>query len=218
LAYTSADGRVWLRTRELGTPLPVDAIRIVGPANLGVAWSPDGSRLLVYGEWDYPRWTGLWLVPVSDTGVGEARPIVAPVEASSPVAQNSGAIEVAAWSPDGKQIAYTFQAEAWIHDLDSAQSQRATDLTEQPLSRSGSTESFDGVREIAWSPDGRLLALGLSCNCPSPWGGVGIIDLDSGETRLLVDGGHGVSWSPDGRWIAFQNASGDWTGGSTFDY
>ena len=218
LAYTSVDGRAWLRARESETPLPVEAIHLVGPADLSVAWSPDGRRLLVYGEWDYPRSTGLWLVPVSDEEVGKARLIVAPVEASSPVEQNSGAIAVAVWSPDGRQIAYTFRAEAWIHDLDSGQSQRVTGLTDQPLSHSGSTEPFDGVREIAWSPDGRLLALGLSCNCPSPWSGVGIIDLDSGETRLLADGGHSVSWSPDGHWIAFQNASGDWTGGSTFDF
>jgi WD40 repeat protein len=218
LAYTGVDGRAWLRTRESETPALVKGIHSVAPAELRVAWSPDGSRLLVYGEWGSPRSTGLWLVPVSDEGAGEARPIVAPVEASSPVQQNSGAIAVAAWSPDGKQIAYTFQAEAWIYELDSGQSQRVTGLTEQPLSRSGSTEPFDGVREIAWSPDGRLLAVGLSCNCPSPWSGVGIVDLDSRETRLLVDGGHSVSWSPDGRWIAFQNASGDWTGGSTFDF
>jgi dipeptidyl aminopeptidase/acylaminoacyl peptidase len=218
LAYASVDGRAWLRTRESETPLPVEAIHLVGPADLSVAWSPDGSRLLVYGEWGSPRSTGLWLVPVSDEGVGEVRPIVAPLEASSSVEQNSGAITVAAWSPDGKQIAYTFQAEAWIHDLGSNRSQQVTGLAEQPLPHSGSTESFDGVREMAWSPDGRLLALGLSCNCPSPWSGVGIVDPNSRETRLLVDGGHSVSWSPDGRWIAFQNASGDWTGGSTFDF
>jgi hypothetical protein len=218
LAYTSVDGRAWLRTRESEALALVEGIHSVAPAELRVTWSPDGSRLLVYGEWDYPRSTGLWLVPVSDEGAGEARPIVPPVEAGSPVEQNSGAIAVAAWSPDGGQIAYTFQAEAWIHDLDNGQSQRVTGLTEQPLSRSSSTEPFGGVREIAWSPDGRLLALGLSCNCPSPWSGVGIVDLDSRETRLLVDGGHSVSWSPDGRWIAFQNASGDWTGGSTFDF
>ena len=97
-------------------------------------------------------------------------------------------------------------------------SQRMTDLTEQPLSREGATEPFDGVREIAWSPDGRLLALGLSCNCPSPWSGVGIVDLVRKQTHLLVDGGHSISWSPDGRWIAFQNAAGDWTGGLTLDF
>jgi hypothetical protein len=124
----------------------------------------------------------------------------------------------AAWSPDGTQIAYTFQAEAWIHNLASSRSRKATNVTEQPLSRPGSTEPFDGVREIAWSPDGQLLALGLSCNCPSPWSGVGILQLDSRETRLLMDGGHSVSWAPDGRWVAFQNAAGDWTSGSTFDF
>jgi len=38
-----------------------------------------------------------------------------------------------AWSLDGTQIACTYQAEAWIHDLDSGQSQRVTDLTEGSL-------------------------------------------------------------------------------------
>jgi len=63
LAYTSVDGRAWLRARESGTPAPVEGIHLVGPAELRVAWSPDGKYLLVYGEWDSPRWTGLWLVP-----------------------------------------------------------------------------------------------------------------------------------------------------------
>jgi hypothetical protein len=218
LAYTSADGRAWLHARDSELSRSINGIQTSAPADLKAVWSPDGTRLLIYGEWGYPRSTGLWWVPVSDQGAGEMRPIVAPVEVRSPVEQNSGAIGAAAWSPDSGRIAYTFQAEAWTYDLGRSQSQRVTNLAEQSLSRAGSTEPFDGVREIAWSADGRLLALGLSCNCPSPWSGVGIVDLDSQETRLLVDGGHSVSWSPDGRWIAFQNASGDWTGGSTFDF
>jgi hypothetical protein len=226
LAYAGADGRAWLRARsrargrgrEPEVPQPINGVQASGPAELKTAWSPDGKHLLIYGDWGYPRLTGLWWVLVSGQGAAEARPIVAPVEIRSPIAQNSGTIGAAAWSPDGGQIAYTFQAEAWIYELASGQSQRVTNLAEQPLSRPGSTEPFDGVREIAWSPDGRLLALSLSCNCPSPWSGVGIVDLVSRQTHLLVDGGHSISWSPNGRWIAFQNASGDWTGGLTLDF
>jgi dipeptidyl aminopeptidase/acylaminoacyl peptidase len=127
-------------------------------------------------------------------------------------------VYAAALSPDGKQIAYTYQAEAWIYDFDRAQSQRITHLTENGLPQPNGSEVFDGVRDVIWSPDGERIALEMTCNCPSPWSGVGLVDLKSQETRLLADGGNQISWTADGSKVAFRNASGDWASGYTFDF
>ena len=226
LAYASADGRVWLRDPTSESVQAIPGITSLEPADLRIAWAPGGRHLLAYGQWglDDPRQTGLWLVTLTEAGSESAQPIVAPGASRSPVEQNSGAVTSVAWSADGAQFAYAYQAEAWVYDLASGQSRQVTRLADAPLARPGATEPLDGVREVAWAPDGASLALGLSCNCPSPWSGVGLVDAPAGqasasqETRLLVDGGQDVGWSPDGRWITFQNAAGDWTGGSTFDF
>ena len=222
LAYATNDGQVWLQARD-GTPRPLSDVRIAGPGSLTPVWSPAGDRLLIYGSWEveYRRWTVLWLVPVTTDRAGPAQAIVPVTEVTPPVYQNEGIIYRAAWSPDATRIAYSFQGEAWVHDLTTSQTQRLTHLTEEPLPRPDVIDPdqfFSGVRGIAWSPTGDCLALELTCNCPSPWSGVAVVGIDGQDVRLLADGGVDAAWSPDGRWVSFRNTSGDWGPGMTYDY
>ena len=99
-------------------------------------WSPDGARLLFRS----PR--GLEIV--SALG-GASRVIVpAPTEPESDPWQSVGPLMPAAWSPDGKSIAFLRGDTLHIQDIAGGAS--------RPLARGGETHSF------AWSPDGRWIA------------------------------------------------------------
>lgn len=219
LAVTDSDGKAWLRQRDASQAMAISGITTASPANLMTAWSPTGERLLVYGTWgfDYPLSTGLWIVPVDEHGPGQAQAVLQPDLTSFVQPHHQDAIRAADWSPDGQAVAFVYQGEAWVYRLGQAEPVRVTHLATEPLQRSQGSEPFDGVSEVAFSPDGQQLAVGLSCNCPSPWSGVGVVDLSSETVHLLVDGGRQVAWQADGQRITFQNASGDWSAGNTFD-
>ena len=135
LAYTSADGRAWLLQRGQPQAVAIEGIQVGYPAELHAVWSPDGSNLLIYGVWGEPASTGMWLAPMSADGSAQAQVLVTPAALSSPVEQNSGAINAAAWSPDSALIAYILHAEVWIYELASAQTRQVSNISQQPLAR-----------------------------------------------------------------------------------
>ena len=114
-----------------------------------------------------------------------------------------------AWSPDGKQIAFsrtipavvapgTGVAELYVADADGKNLQQ--------LTHNGRNNYLP-----AWSPDGRTLAyLSGSGDATEIYA----IDLESGqETRLTNNSAleYGIAWSPDGKQIAFgTRRDGDW--------
>ena len=104
------------------------------------AVSPDG-RSVVYSRHAFDvrsdgRRSGLWLV---DTASGASRPLTS----------GTGNEGQAAWSPDGKRLAYVASdgstQQIHVRYLDSGANVRLTQLTEGP----------DG---LSWSPDGRWIA------------------------------------------------------------
>lgn len=218
LAYTTSDGRVWLQAKNDEVAMAIPGIRVPPPVRLYPIWSPVGDSLLVYGAWgsEYPRWTAMWLVPVDSNGAGQAQEIVSPIRPEPPVFQNEGIIYAASWASDGRRIAYSYQGEAWLYDRESGKSEQVTQIIAKPLIRDGQFEPFDGVREIAFSPRSDYLAIGLTCNCPSPFSGVATVNLTNRETQF-IEAGRLTGWSPDGGMLIFEIVSGDWDAAYTFD-
>ena len=99
----------------------------------------------------------------------------------------------AAWSPDGKQIAFTIrhdrQNDIYVIDVDGGKLRRLTD------------NDFNDAAP-AWSPDGRRIAF-----YSNRGGRMGICLMDAANgrnfRRISDDGEYYPSWSPTGTHIAF---------------
>lgn len=150
------------------------------------SWSPDAERLA--------------FTHVSQSGTqGNLDVFIANADGSEPkkFAGDQGKLsheEYAAWSPDGKQIAFssTFEGnqELYVAEIDGSNRRR---LTNDP--------ALDA--HPAWSPDGQKIVF-----ASNRWGDfeIAIMDADGGNLRRLT-AARGLDdypvFSPDGRRIAF---------------
>jgi WD40 repeat protein len=96
------------------------------------------------------------------------------------------------WSPDSKRLAtvesHHKSGQVTVHVRSQSDRSRAIDLP-------GGVRSLS---QVAWSPDGALLALS-GPDCP----GTVLVDPSSGGLRRVLDGVSGpVAWEPEGRLIA----------------
>jgi TolB protein len=111
-----------------------------------------------------------------------------------------------AWSPDGKQVAFTRRDDNWLNVW--------TMNADGSSPKQGSHVSHDeGQAQVpAWSPDGKRLAVQVNGGSKDkPTAHLWMIDLASGSARKL--GAHDTaymdetpSWFPDGQRIAFQSS------------
>jgi serine/threonine-protein kinase len=185
LAYVSGPrGQLKVYVRSLGGGTPIEVVKDFERQQQRPRWSPDGTRLLF---------------DVADTVY------VVPSLGGTPRLAVSGGRN-AAWSPDGRTIAYTGRVTAaepglWVRDVDGgAPRALATGSSHSP----------------AWSPDGQLIAF-VSEN--PEWQTFGSGNL--GPSVLMVvrtDGGEPVrltgrkfmnmspQWLPDSRHLLFMSS------------
>jgi WD40 repeat protein len=202
----------------LAAALAVSRVRMVlrghEGAVWGIAWSPDGTRLLSGGIDGTVR---IW-----DAATGLQQAVLR---------GHVDRVRAVAWSPDGTRIASAaedgtvlvrdperpatrpvvlrgherrLRAVAWSPD-----SQRLVTAAEDHTARiwdavAGAQlltlDHDDNVLAVAWSPDGRRIATACADRTVRLW------DADRGDMRAVLDGHAGavwaVAWSPDGRRLA----------------
>ena len=149
-----------------------------GGALGNIMWSPDGRRISVlefnlhiFRVWDAESGAVLLTVESSDSDI----PLT-----SIP----------AAWSPDGRHLAFGDDRTLWVWDAAGASGVMRTVLDEYPSS----------ITSIDWSTDGEYIVLGGGD------GTVGVIYAVGGLVRapleLYTPGVVEVTWSPDGQRLA----------------
>jgi WD40 repeat protein len=142
-----------------------------------LAWSPDGKSLAV-GLRD--KTVRLW-----DVGSGK--------ETHRLEGHESLGIGGVAWSPDSKRLVTAANKEAAFLVWDA--------VTGKLRGRFPAAVAGDNGPTVAWSPDGKTVAVGSA----------GLFDPDTGRPVRPLDAGEGIfalAWSPDGQQVATAGIAG----------
>ena len=169
-------------------------IEMPGPGMVPVDVAPDGSSLLLVDGRGYPPIGPLWSLPVlgnSPRRLGDA------------VGQN------AAWSPDGKSLAYAQGTDVYLAKPDGTEPRKLVAL-----------KNF--ISDIVWSPDGSHIRIGTTEITQSGTTGIvgeqAIWDVasDGSNPRRVPAGWKSGSdeccgkWTPDGKYFVFQSGGQIW--------
>jgi serine/threonine protein kinase/Tol biopolymer transport system component len=169
-------------------------IEMPGPGMVPVDIAPDGSSLLLVDGRGYPPIGPLWSLPVlgnSPRRLGDA------------VGQN------AAWSPDGKSLAYAQGTDVYLAKPDGTEPRKLVAL-----------KNF--ISDIVWSPDGSHIRIGTTEITQSGTTGIvgeqAIWDVasDGSNPRRVPAGWKSGSdeccgkWTPDGKYFVFQSGGQIW--------
>jgi len=167
-----------------------------GPS--GVALSPDGERLAVVASVAGKRGIYLRSASGADAALEWWR------EGSSPV-----------WSPDGGSMAFIAGGDLWVAPAASGAAAASAGASAAGDSAQRLTRELAGVRDAAFSPDGKSIAFYAT---PDSVQDIWVVPADGGaEPRRLVskaaehdDPRFEPAWSPDGRTIAYVSDRADY--------
>jgi Tol biopolymer transport system component len=156
----------------------------------GPSWSPTGDRLAFIGEPSRMPEGFLYVSALDGSGL-----VRISERASS---ADAGYLQVARWSPDGRQIA--------VHYGDLARTGRdVLLLATDPINEEVVAGTVADEAQPAWSPDGSQLAYWRSTVAGANRWQVVILDIVQATERVLsVRSGNAdsLNWSPDGDWVS----------------
>lgn len=177
LYFVVRDGERWKLMRSPlsgGTPSPVINYSPGGLWPLDL--SPDESELLALQGASAGPCCPLWVLPMSG---GSARKRL------------DRGISNAAWSSDGKKLAYASEDDLYVANRDATMPRRLATLP-------GSAQS------LTWSPDGKRLRFIIEESTSVPEGRLWEVDLDRPNARRLLPDWKGAprDFERPGRWTA----------------
>jgi hypothetical protein len=198
------------------------------PASSPLAWSPDGEWLsYVIDEIDAPRPLRTdWIFDAPSDNDTSKPSVRLRSEAPSPrgarlwvtqpstkssvlIEQTTGRLTSPAWSHDGHAIAFGRLTSATPgpggrFEIIAIEGPNRRTLYDQPIDDWNQHAERLSHSTLAWSPDGRFLAVPLVKPA-----GLGILRTDTGRLIKILDGASQPAWVPDGSKLLYISSGGE---------